>query len=183
MEIHLVRHGETVANKEKRMQGVTDTPLTDLGISQARELEKNLSQYKFDLCMSSPLKRAKDTARIVTNERQPIIVNDDLIELDFGSWEGVKKRDVESLYPVDYEMFWNFPHCYKPKSGESFQEAGYRIKKFLDVLKKEHGTKTLLIVTHAIVIKTILIKIENRCLSTMWDAPFVHNCFHTIREI
>ena len=65
MKIYLVRHGETDWNKERKIQGQVDIPLNAFGIHLAEETAKGLRDIPFDICFSSPLGRAKDTARII----------------------------------------------------------------------------------------------------------------------
>ncbi|TYB31933.1 MAG: histidine phosphatase family protein, partial [Candidatus Mcinerneyibacterium aminivorans] len=68
MEIYFVRHGETKGNKEKKFRGRTDYPLNENGKNQAKKLKEKLKKYKFDKLLTSPLKRAHETAKIIKPE-------------------------------------------------------------------------------------------------------------------
>ena len=72
MEIYFVRHGQTIWNTQKRFQGLSDSPLTELGIEQAKLLGKKLKNVKFDKFYSSALKRANDTANYIKGDRWEI---------------------------------------------------------------------------------------------------------------
>ena len=95
MKILLVRHGETDFNKNKRIQGHTDIPLNETGEDQAINAGSKISKYDVDAAFSSPLKRAKQTARLMldnsknsSNKELEIITDDRLIEKYFGDFEG-----------------------------------------------------------------------------------------------
>ena len=93
MEIYIVRHGTTTWNREKRIQGRNDIDLDPLGIRMADETSRALKSMGlvFDLVFSSPLKRAVETARILSPGSE-IITDERLIELDFGKYEGEDSR-------------------------------------------------------------------------------------------
>ena len=79
MEIYIVRHGETVWNKKKLLQGRTDIELSDKGRELARITGENLRDTHFDMVFSSPLKRAYETASLIVGGRDIPIVKNDLI--------------------------------------------------------------------------------------------------------
>ena len=89
MKIYFVRHGETEWNKQKRIQGRVDIPLDEFGRMLARKTATGLAEIPFDVCYSSPLSRAKETATIILEGRDiPIIEDDRIIEMAFGEYEG-----------------------------------------------------------------------------------------------
>ncbi|MDE5966403.1 MAG: histidine phosphatase family protein, partial [Lachnospiraceae bacterium] len=89
MEIYIVRHGETLWNRDKKLQGSTDIELSDYGRYLAIETGKNLSHVHFDRVFSSPLKRAYETACLIRPQQKNEIITDDRIrELNFGIYEG-----------------------------------------------------------------------------------------------
>ena len=74
MKLYIVRHGETDWNKARKIQGRSDIPLNEFGRHLARETAKGLADVHFDLCFTSPLSRAKETAQIILDGRDvPII--------------------------------------------------------------------------------------------------------------
>ena len=89
MKLYLVRHGETDWNKQKRIQGQVDIPLNAFGRSLAKKTAEGLKSIPFDVCYSSPLGRAEETARLILNERDvPIITDNRIMEMAFGEYEG-----------------------------------------------------------------------------------------------
>ena len=87
MKLYLVRHGQTDWNKEKRLQGQEDIPLNDFGRHLAKETGIRLRNVRFDLCFSSDLKRALETANLILDEgsnKVPIIMDKRLKEIAFG---------------------------------------------------------------------------------------------------
>jgi len=102
----LVRHGETEWNKVRRIQGVSDIPLNDTGREQAHAIAEILSAHSFDAIVSSPLSRARDTARIIAERlgmSDPAIV-EGLIERNYGDAEGSHGQDLDYLYPPGTEI-------------------------------------------------------------------------------
>ena len=88
MKIWIARHGQTRLNKMRLMQGRTDEPLNETGIAQAKAAREKIGDIKFDAVYSSPLNRAIVTGSIIGNvDRSEIIIDDRLIEADFGKYE------------------------------------------------------------------------------------------------
>ncbi|MBP7604725.1 MAG: histidine phosphatase family protein [Spirochaetes bacterium] len=90
MLLVLVRHGETAWNRENRVQGTSDTPLSDNGIRQAERLASSMAGEEIDLIVTSPLRRAAETASIINRGlNAPLRTDEDLRELDQGIFEGM----------------------------------------------------------------------------------------------
>lgn len=91
MELLLVRHGRSLADDEQRIEGGYDSPLTDVGVEQARKLAARLQRegYQFNMVVSSPLDRAKRTAQIITETLSTDLYYDErLAELNLGVLSG-----------------------------------------------------------------------------------------------
>ena len=89
-KIYLVRHGQTVWNVKKRMQGHQDSPLTKLGILQANWAKEALDDIKIDIIYSSPSNRAYKTAEIIKGNRKiPLVAKNNLREINLGDWEAM----------------------------------------------------------------------------------------------
>lgn len=125
--VHLIRHGQTEANRQHRWWGRGETPLTERGRGQAETLAATVR--KFDALVSSPLSRALDTARpVAETQRLPVDVHDDLIEISFGSWEGLTPAQIKENDPVLFErVFVRGIDDRKGTTGESFAGAGERL--------------------------------------------------------
>ena len=142
--LYFVRHGETVWNVENKICGATDSPLTDKGRSQAKELGEHIAEQdiQFDEILYSPLSRAKDTALIISEVTKiPARVEQRLIEQNFGKWEGTPRNGVD--FKADKE---NFVTDYE--GGESMLRLCQRIYNLLDDIKAESTEKTYLLVAH-----------------------------------
>lgn len=88
MKLYIARHGQTDWNLQHRVQGQTDVPLNATGIAQAKELCHEVGKINFDVCFASPLSRAYETAKIATEGKYKIILDDRLSERCFGDIEG-----------------------------------------------------------------------------------------------
>lgn len=143
MVLYFVRHGQTDWNVLGKVQGRADIELNEKGIQQAEETGKALQNEKIDLVICSPLKRAKQTAEIICKNRNiPIIYDEDVIERDFGEFEGVNKQDF------DFEGCWSYKENKKYEKAENIREFFDRIYNFLDKIKEQYNDKRVLIVAH-----------------------------------
>ena len=96
MKLYILRHGKTQWNALRKVQGAADIPLAEEGISLARKVGETLKDVPFDLCFSSPLKRAIQTAELVLGQkadRIPVILDKRIQEIDFGALEGTQFKD------------------------------------------------------------------------------------------
>ena len=141
---YFIRHGQTVWNVENKICGATDIPLTEHGISQAEAAGKKLLSLgiKADEILSSPLCRAKETARrisLVTGI--PFRVEERLIEQNFGKWESTPRDSREFK-----EAKKNFIDSYE--GGENMLAFAHRIYTVRDERKAASDEKTVIIVAH-----------------------------------
>ncbi len=173
--LYIIRHGETLWNTQKRMQGHLDSPLTDTGKRQAQLLSKALEGVEFEAIYSSSSGRTLQTAHIVAGKRDiPIIPMDILREINLGEWEGKVFIEVEKNDPEQYENFWKSPHLYIPAGGEEFADIKKRIGDILQTLIKRHDGKNIMLVTHTVSLKTIMMIVENKELKDFWSGAYVH---------
>lgn len=141
--MYFVRHGQTVWNVENKICGATDSPLTEMGLSQARELAQKIidENIHFDEILYSPLSRARDTAMEISKiTGVPAKMEVRLIEQDFGKWESTARNGEE------------FGRCKQQfltrnDGGESMLFLCQRIYNLIDDLKKDED-KTYLLVAH-----------------------------------
>ena len=146
-KLYFVRHGQTVWNVENKICGASESPLTELGHEQARETGRALKQridageLAIDEILTSPLRRAYDTAREISNITGiPMRTEPGLSEQNFGKWEGTP-RDGKDFARVKENFVDSFG------GGESMMRMAQRIYNLLDDLKKE-PEKTYLLVAH-----------------------------------
>ena len=133
MKLYIIRHGETAWNVEGRLQGQTDTELNENGVRLAKVTAEGLKNIPFDLGISSPLRRAKHTAELVLAGRNvPLTTDDRLMELSFGSWEGLGCRANNFEIPSEhFDDFYRDPFHFCPAGdGETIQEVCDRAEAF-----------------------------------------------------
>lgn len=165
--ICIIRHGETDANRNFIVQGRMDNPLNKNGIEQARKTGLYLrdNHETFDVFITSPLKRAFDTAKIIAQtlgQSKPVNINFDLIERNFGDYDGKQiDEDYQRLILSDA-----IPNIEKNHILEN------RVIGALDVIVRKYEGKNVLIVAHSHVIKAILIKF----LPGFTYTSFLANC-------
>mgnify|MGYP005689082563 FL=1 len=158
--IYLFRHGETVWNKAKRLQGHKDTPLTLKGIKQAQLMGEKLSHVLKNiepkLFISSPIGRAHQTAAIIADSinfsTESISLEKELKEITFGDWDGLNMEEIL----LDYELIWQKrtedKWSFAPPNGESYEVASVRVSRFLKEIPEE---RPIIIVAHGSINKVI----------------------------
>ena len=188
MKLYIIRHGETAWNKELFLQGQTDIPLNENGRELAQVTARALQMVPFDLCITSPLLRAKETAQIILGNRTiPFLEDARIQEIGFGTYEGRRVRD-ESGALVDpiFQSFFSHPDQFiPPKDAESLPQLLARTAAFLDELaqKTELADKTILISTHGAASRALLAHIRHAALVDFWDGGVPPNCAVTIVEL
>ncbi len=152
----LLRHGETPLSAERRFAGRGDIPLTETGSRQAAAAARRLAaRGGLDVIVSSPLRRARQTAAAVAGATgAPLETDDDLVETDFGGWEGMTFAEAAQHSPAEMSA-WLASADAAPPGGESFATAGRRVTAALDRLLDAYPGRTLLLVSHVTPIKTL----------------------------
>ncbi|MDT5107518.1 MAG: ribonuclease / adenosylcobalamin/alpha-ribazole phosphatase [Mycobacterium sp.] len=153
----LLRHGQTELSVERRYSGRGNPPLTDLGRRQADAAARYLAQRGgIAAVVSSPLQRAYDTATVAAKGLGlDVTVDDDLIETDFGAWEGLTFGEAAARDP-ELHTRWLHDTAQPPPDGESFDAVAHRVRRARNRIIAEYGDATVLVVSHVTPIKTIL---------------------------
>lgn len=141
-KIYVVRHGETDWNKNGICQGKTNISLNENGIAQAKVLKDKINVNLIDICYVSPLNRTIETAKIITNNKLDLIIDDRIVERGFGTLEGK---------PFNYDATaksWDYELNYDEYDIEAIKEVLKRAKDFLDYLNKTYDNKNILIISH-----------------------------------
>ena len=171
MRIYLVRHGETVWNVEKRLQGWKDSPLTENGLRNAERLAERLDGTRIDRIFSSDQKRALTTAQIIAKGRGiPVEVISELRELNFGSWEGMTISEIEDKYPLEYNTYKNDPDKYISTDGESIGQLFDRAAKALKHIQS-CGEENVLVVTHGVTIRALMTIVSGQGMNGFARTP------------
>ncbi len=152
----LLRHGQTLLSVEKRFSGGGDQPLTERGASQASAAADRLATSHADVIVTSPLRRARETARHVgARTNLDVLVEDGLRETDFGAWEGLTFGEVRARWPEELSA-WLADTSVPPPGGESFDATAERVAQARDRLLSTHAGLRLIVVSHVTPIKTLL---------------------------
>lgn len=152
-DLYFVRHGQTQANRCFRLSGRLDLPLTDHGANQAHACRSTIAKLRPTAIYCSPLLRARQTANIATEgllHRPEIIIDDRLIERDFGSIDG-------KFAPLAMRKVWDYDSSYlKSHYGEeTLLTLELRVQEFLDAIRAQHPNQTILVFSHGGVATTI----------------------------
>ncbi|MFC0033419.1 bifunctional RNase H/acid phosphatase [Micromonospora chaiyaphumensis] len=155
----LVRHGETERTVQKRYSGRGDVPLTDRGRAQARATAARVAALAPSVAavVSSPLARCVATAEAVAAQvgNPPVRPDDDLIECDFGVWEGRTFAEVRDGWAGELDA-WLASTSIAPPEGESFVAVAERTGRAVDRLRTAYPGETVVVVSHVSPIKLVL---------------------------
>ena len=157
--LYLVRHGETVANREYRYIGTRDDPLSPLGETHALQLAEALSGLPIAAVYSSPLQRTYYTAiQIAARHSLEIQRVYALRECDFGTWEGLSRAEVLERSPEDSQRLreWEHNTSVAPPDGESFEALQQRVIAAVERLAHAHPDQAIVLVSHVGPIKVLL---------------------------
>ena len=153
----LLRHGQTELSVQRRYSGRGNPALTDLGRRQAEAAAQYLAQKGgIAAVITSPLQRAYDTATAAAKALGlDVSVEEDLIETDFGAWEGLTFGEAAERDP-ELHRRWLRDTSVEPPDGESFDSVANRVGRAQRRIIAEHGGDTVLVVSHVTPIKTLL---------------------------
>ncbi|WP_293307146.1 bifunctional RNase H/acid phosphatase [Mycolicibacterium sp.] len=153
----LLRHGQTELSRERRYSGRGNPALTETGRRQAADAARYLSaKGGISAVITSPLQRAHETASAAADALGlPVTVDDDLIETDFGDWEGLTFAEAAERHPDEHGR-WLRDTGLRPPGGESFDDVQSRVERARDRIIAGHGPSTVLVVSHVTPIKTLL---------------------------
>lgn len=159
VRLYLVRHGETADNVHMRYLGIRDEPLTDNGREQARLAAAALSQIPVRCVVSSPLRRAADTAGVIREAcGAELRLDPRLAEGSFGKWEGRTRAEVASLGPGDAALLerWEADAACAPPGGESIESIQKRVLDLAEELASAFPAASVVLVSHVGPIKALL---------------------------
>lgn len=170
--LHLIRHGQTDWNVEKRYQGSQDIPLNERGRLQAYDAKEALSDKAFAGIYSSDLKRALETAEIIRGEEDHAIITfSELRETCYGCLEGKTLAEIESEFGTHQENHQITLHHKIVPDMESGFEVLQRVLPTLELIAKQHQDEDVLVVTHGGVIRALLVHLANYD----WSTTKIHN--------
>jgi broad specificity phosphatase PhoE/ribonuclease HI len=153
----LVRHASSVLSPQRRFSGRGDVPLSAEGLAQAEKVAVRLgTRPGIDLVVSSPLLRTRQTAELIAKAAGvDLVFDDDLVETDFGAWEGLTFAEAREIDPEALDAWLASPDI-APPGGESFADVAARVTRARDRLVAAHPERTLVVVSHVTPLKTLL---------------------------
>ena len=179
--ILLVRHGETTWNQQGRYQGQVDTPLSERGWAQGRQLAKALSVVKLDACYASPLSRAFNTAKLCAELHGLDVTTDErLLEIAHGEWEGMLADEVEQQWP-ELLYKWRTTVVDAPMpGGEAIDEVADRSMEAFNDIARDNEGKTVLVAAHDAVNKAVVCRVMGTDLSHFWQVKQDNTCINVL---
>jgi len=153
----LMRHAQTVWNREKKIQGQHDTPLTTDGKKQASNWGQILSPFSWDRILASDAGRALATAEIINvHLKIPLTTDSRLKEQDWGQWVGktVRQIETEAQQVLDQQVNAGWDFC--PPGGESRRSVLKRSQLALQAAAQRYRGENLLVVTHEGIVKSLI---------------------------
>lgn len=187
MIFYIVRHGVTEWNALKKVQGSADIPLAEDGIRLARQTGEALKDILFDICFSSPLTRARQTAELILGNRNiPVILDKRIQEIDFGVLEGTQFRDKNgNVTNEQMDIFFHRPMEFKrPENGENIEDICRRTREFWEEKIQDPSLQnsTILVTSHGCAVRALLRNVyENK--DDFWHGHVPPNCGVNIVEV
>lgn len=175
MKLTLVRHGQTEYNYEQKIQGISNIPLNDTGRRQCKKLKEQIKEKKYDICFSSPLVRAMETAMILVGEKVQINMDARLIERNMGNLENSNREKY------DIKKYWDYNLNCDDNNVERIQDIFDRCNRFINYIKENYEDKSILIVSHGAPIRAIHHILNKTELNTNLVDFEIDNCY--IEEI
>jgi probable phosphoglycerate mutase len=154
VHLTLIRHGESIWNVMKKVQGQADPPLTEAGISQSQELAEKLGPIlsKYAAVYTSERQRARKVAEIINSYHPvPLIADSRLNSRSLGVFSGLTLDEIHNQYPVLHEKWLNQDPTFVPPGGKSTKWLVNQTKSFLASLSEQYLSSDdthILIITH-----------------------------------
>jgi 2,3-bisphosphoglycerate-dependent phosphoglycerate mutase len=153
-QVYLIRHGETMWNRQKRIQGHRNIPLSQEGVRQAEKLAAAMKDTSLDAIYSSDLDRAVQTARFIAEGKGLSVTQiPELRERHFGQWEGCTLDEIQEQYPLQWREVWQKGGAY---DIEPFEHTRNRMLNQVQQLVERHPGGTIAVVSHGGSINAVL---------------------------
>ncbi len=176
--LYIMRHGKTDWNERHKIQGRTNIPLNEEGRQMARDAAVEYRDVHFDVCYCSPMIRARETAELLLAGRDvPIIFDERLVEMSFGSYEGIENSFSIPDCPINKFFFHPEEFTESVGGSETIDELMARTGEFLrEVVEPDLAAgKDVLIVGHGAMNSSIVCQFKKRPRSEFW-AEGIPNC-------
>jgi len=160
----LVRHGETDFPQDRIYCDAKEDPvLNSAGLAQAKQAAEYLATEDISAIYASPCLRTRMTAEAIAKHHNqfPVEFDSGLVERNFGSWEGMYFKEIESQYPAQYKEWKQNQAAFKPESGESVYDLVERVSPIVAGIVAAHSGQTVVVVAHVGPIRVLLAKALN----------------------
>lgn len=182
-QLYLIRHGETTWNAEGRLQGQSESNLSERGVAQATERSSEILGHGFDARYCSSSQRTRETIyALLSGGVEDVVYRDDLREIMVGPWEGRLNRELKVEYPELFDTYINQPDQFELEGAETFQRLQNRGVNALQQIAEAHPGQRVLVVSHGALIKAALLHWLNWPLTQMWVEPLIPNCSSSVVE-
>lgn len=152
-------------------------------MAQARKIAARLAEDKIDAVYASPLPRAIQTAKPLAESHQlEIIETADLLDIDYGAWEGLPREEIRAKYPDLYETWQKTPGKIKFPGGESLRQVRLRVENLLDRLREDHLGETVALVSHRITCHMALCVALGLSNDAIWNLRQDIGCINEFEE-
>ncbi|MEE8390110.1 MAG: histidine phosphatase family protein [Anaerolineae bacterium] len=156
--IVLIRHGQTVWNREQRFRGQTDVELDEFGLRQAEATGRYVAaRWPVVAVYASPLQRTMQTAEAVARAQgltaDPV---DGLLDINFGEWQGQLGQEVAQRYPELFRAWEQTPHTVRLPGGEGLDDVRSRVVAGLDEVIARHAGQQVALISHTVVNRVLL---------------------------
>jgi alpha-ribazole phosphatase len=158
LRLFIVRHGETDWSRQRRFAGWRDIPLSEAGRRQCEAVAEALATTTVTAVWGSPLERARLSAEIIAKPHHLAVrAEPSFREMGFGRWEGLTREEVAARFPREWEVWSTRPADFAAPGGEALPAVAERVARGVDALKAASQDGTVIVVTHAIVVRLIVL--------------------------
>lgn len=166
--MYLIRHGETDFNRDGRIQGHTESDLSELGRDQARRVGERLRHHDILAAYTSPARRAMDTCNLALNGSVPVHPRDGLREIQLGAWEGRKASELRREFPEEVRLWFEQPSSVTIDGAESLADFRTRVTTSVEDIRAAHDAGAVAVFAHGGVICTYLTSLLGMALDDIW---------------
>ena len=183
-QIIFLRHGQAKNNTDRILAGRTPgVPLTDTGIKQAKQTGKLLEDMNISAIYSSPIQRAKHTAKIVGDHNSvDVTIDDRLIELDMGKFTNIPYDEIFNSHGNVFMKFYNGELEIAHNGVETFADVKKRVLGIVDHVIEKHPDENVVLVTHMDPIKAMLSTIVDLSPTNLFELIIANASLNIFRE-
>jgi broad specificity phosphatase PhoE len=170
LRVFLVREPDTEWSRERRFAGWRDVPLSGEGRRQAEAAASALATVAPAAVYASPLRRTRETADLIAAAHGlPVVPEDAFRDLHVGAWEGLTLEEAADRFPAAGEAFRAAPDRFTAPGGESLLAVAERVDRGLQDLRQRHAADTVVLVTHAVVVRLVVLEALGLGPERLWS--------------